>query len=481
MQCRYCGIENLAAFRICVSCSEPLPAFGQQRRVKKIRARRALSAPPIERHGVHAAVRPTRVRVTGQGRKTVARTAGFRPGSRMKPGIRSRAGKISRTRRLMSVISQPPISNRDSSTTAGSPADMPARDAVTPVYESPQSPRPPSAGPAPGDLGNERSAAHGAQVHARRPFPPLHAAASPADLGAQRFVKPDYERLRTLAALYDKPHPAARRPLRRMILTLATFVVGASAGLVATWWIASADGARPAATIVPPAPTAGLSSLKRNAQAPASVPKGISANELPYDGRGAPAVRTPAPSAPKTNPEELPYGGASSGTNGVEPEEGETRSSAGAQQRKKALRLRGARMNPDGIAARRDDAVNDVQAPPSQRKAEKASQRHRSGQRSAKDREFERIRQQVDEELKKKPEQRRSAGAARTRSRASTGRVKGGETARQDAGNSGRMRNSLGRCERAANLIRREQCKWRLCRGMWGKNGCPSYAHAKPY
>jgi hypothetical protein len=30
-------------------------------------------------------------------------------------------------------------------------------------------------------------------------------------------------------------------------------------------------------------------------------------------------------------------------------------------------------------------------------------------------------------------------------------------------------------CEQQTNFIQREQCKWRVCGGKWGRNGCPSY------
>ncbi|WP_143131451.1 hypothetical protein [Noviherbaspirillum humi] len=32
-------------------------------------------------------------------------------------------------------------------------------------------------------------------------------------------------------------------------------------------------------------------------------------------------------------------------------------------------------------------------------------------------------------------------------------------------------------CEREPSLFAREACKWRLCSGQWGRNGCPSYHH----
>jgi hypothetical protein len=33
----------------------------------------------------------------------------------------------------------------------------------------------------------------------------------------------------------------------------------------------------------------------------------------------------------------------------------------------------------------------------------------------------------------------------------------------------------LARCEQKSNFILREHCKWDICNGQWGKNGCPSF------
>lgn len=38
-------------------------------------------------------------------------------------------------------------------------------------------------------------------------------------------------------------------------------------------------------------------------------------------------------------------------------------------------------------------------------------------------------------------------------------------------------RTVLAQCEHGANLFRREQCKWQVCGGKWGEDGCPSYDH----
>lgn len=38
--------------------------------------------------------------------------------------------------------------------------------------------------------------------------------------------------------------------------------------------------------------------------------------------------------------------------------------------------------------------------------------------------------------------------------------------------------NSFAQCQALDNFLGREQCKWQVCNGKWGQDGCPSYAHA---
>ena len=265
---------------------------------------------------------------------------------------------------------------------------------------------------------------------------------------------PDYERLRALAALYDQV-PRARRPMFRSALVLITLAVGASAGLVATWWMAGGGHAAATATLSPAA-------QRGHGDMPIAPHAGISANELPYDGRGTHA----ASSAPATNPEELPYGGQPST---AQARRGGTDATGSA--RLKGVSPVAGKSAPIGALSGGDKNVTQPR---------KAANPHRSGARATKDHEFERIRKQADEELKKKAERGRPPGNAHTRSHASSSHA----VSRNDAprASSERSRKALlAKCERAGNFIRREQCKWRLCSGTWGKNGCPSYAHVSPY
>jgi cell division protein FtsX len=47
---------------------------------------------------------------------------------------------------------------------------------------------------------------------------------------------------------------------------------------------------------------------------------------------------------------------------------------------------------------------------------------------------------------------------------------------------SGSVAQRLAACKNAAgwNVIKREECVWDLCKGRWGKDGCPAQATGKP-
>ncbi|QDZ27248.1 hypothetical protein [Noviherbaspirillum sp. UKPF54] len=287
---------------------------------------------------------------------------------------------------------------------------------------------------------------------------------APEERRASRFAAPDYERLRVLAARYEHAPRKRPRPVYRTLLMLLTFVLGASAGLAATWWLAGAKNVpatAPLSRIWKPV------SAARDVQAMPPTRSGISASELPYDGRKPPAAGMAA-SIPKINPAELPYGDPAYGNS-------ETRAGADAENAKRAnMPVRSD--TGTTLPIERGEGRSDAQPQATPRKSARS---HRSAARVMKDREIERIQQQADEELKKKSERRRVVNEARARS--SSGRIATREVPRRASHNSPYMQSKLAKCARVPNLIRREQCKWRVCNGMWGKNGCPSYAHATPY
>lgn len=249
-----------------------------------------------------------------------------------------------------------------------------------------------------------------------------------------------------LAALYETPAPA-RWPLSYLAFMIGIFVIGISIGLAGAWWMASSSGKGMAAPFEQPVPGLKASSPKLRQLQSIGATKGVSQGELPYDGASVEQVDR-KPVTATANQDELPYGGLYS------------ESSAPAQKGVPTV------MQPAETAA--------TQASAGEKKTIKASQRRRTVQRASKDREIERIRQQAAEELKKKTENRQALGAH------ANSRPSSRQTARQEAppvsqGGMSRTRTLLARCEHAANFILREQCKWQLCGGMWGKNGCPSY------
>lgn len=279
-------------------------------------------------------------------------------------------------------------------------------------------------------------------------------------VNSARFAKPDYEQLRMLAALYEA-QPLTRQPLSRIaymiVFMLGIFVIGALLGLAGAWWMASSSGKGVATPLEQGSST--WSSLKLSRPQPPAVAKGISPGELPYDGA---AVEQGA-EALFINQDERPYGGLHSGSGATNQSVPLAAVSSG---------------NENAAAKLAEKAV--VHASMGEKKTAKAPQKRHVVQRSTKDREIERIRRQAAEELKKKTENRRAlaghASSRRSAPRSSSHQHASHETPPAAPSASSKMQAMLASCEQATNFILREQCKWRLCSGIWGKNGCPSYA-----
>jgi len=108
---------------------------------------------------------------------------------------------------------------------------------------------------------------------------------------------------------------------------------------------------------------------------------------------------------------------------------------------------------------------------PPQKPVAKAPQQRRVTRKTPSDREIERIKQQAAEELKKKTEIQRMKEDARRNAEGT--RQMADADSRKQSQNS--HVNVIARCEKVSNFIRREMCKWEVCGGKWGKNGCPSY------
>ena len=268
-----------------------------------------------------------------------------------------------------------------------------------------------------------------------------------------------------LAAMYEVQVPT-RRPLSRIAFMIGIFAIGASLGLAGVRWMVPSSDGEAIASFERSVLSSTWPLQKRSKFQAFNAAKGIDQGELPYDG--APVEQ--AVGAPPINSDELPYGGLYAGSRAVDQD-----------------------TSPAAVSSRNEDAGAKpvekkavMRASVGEEKAAKAQQKRRGVQRVAKDKEIERIRQQAAEELKKQTENRRTL-AAYASSLRSTPRPPSRHSASQEVPSTAPSTSSktlamLARCEHAANFILREQCKWRLCSGRWGKNGCPSYStHGSSY
>ncbi|WP_334189506.1 hypothetical protein [Noviherbaspirillum sp.] len=317
-----------------------------------------------------------------------------------------------------------------------------------------------------------------------------------------------------------------KRRWTRVVLMPTIFVVGAFVGLSANWWMKKPAGeparSSPAAVVSIP-----MEKDEPNLPATAGTRKGISASELPYDGNPPPMKDDGAVAAAAATDAVIPSSGASGAATGEsaagsETDDGRTKTAeveerappppvAGVTARQPAAQVREADQKAAAIEA---DIPQKAVAPKSaarepevalareaDRKAasieDDTPQKAAASRRIAKDpeidrirrqaaldradavqaeknREIERIRQQAAEELKKKNENQRAADEARTRA-TNRPNVTSASEKRQSPVAGASKRALLAQCERRSNFILREHCKWEICDGSWGKNGCPSY------
>jgi len=272
--------------------------------------------------------------------------------------------------------------------------------------------------------------------------------------GSPRLRKPNDEQLRAIAALYDTPPARSRRPWRRGGIISMIFVVGSLVGFGMASLLMERTG------------TAAGGSERA---ARVSAGQGTSTGELPNDGNRmaeSPSDNRPAQTGISTN--ELPYGGEnisgeSAAQSKLSPAETSTSGTSATPPTKQEL-----------VPERPDAEKRSEQASTSSpKKANQASQRRRSTRHINKDREIERIRQQATEELKKKTEFQQQTGEYREGD-------SGDKLLKQQSHSISlktfAINRKLAQCEQADNLILRERCKWQICNGKWGKNGCPSYS-----
>jgi len=259
-------------------------------------------------------------------------------------------------------------------------------------------------------------------------------------------------------------------------MMIGVFVIGAGVGLAAAWWMHTPQSATSASAVpsstVRSSPVVPAADSKR-----AAVIRGISPSELPYDGAPPPAV----PSDPEPVASQVPaVPEMSSGASGSEPADARNAGAGEIEQDAPvaAPPASAAKAQKPAQVQPTDDEPKAAKAPPREGNTSVANAAPKRKSTARSDREIERIRRQVDEELKKKTDH----GRAPTDSRPGT--VQGGRndqvsrqgnSASASAARVSATRASLAQCDRKSNFIRRELCRWDVCKGSWGKNGCPSY------
>ncbi len=297
-----------------------------------------------------------------------------------------------------------------------------------------------------------------------------------------------YEQLHGLGPDFGEYRPPGRSRLRRITTMLGVFVIGAGVGLAAAWWLHhSTPSPQVVSTPVSPtrvAPAASAVDSKRSLAV-----RGISSSELPYDGAPPPQPAEPSqarvePVSPA--PSEAPANITSGGSAVTESESGGGEKPAARSGEQQVSTEEAASPVVSGKAPKEPAAADEDDTPKSA-KANKqsgasvagAAPKRKSVPRLS-DREIERIRRQVDEELKKKSEHGRAPGDFRdganlTNSREGTRKVAAASPSRETS-----TRAMLMRCERNTNIFRREYCRWQVCNGSWGRRGCPSYQPHTP-
>lgn len=90
---------------------------------------------------------------------------------------------------------------------------------------------------------------------------------------------------------------------------------------------------------------------------------------------------------------------------------------------------------------------------------------------STRDEEVQRLKAQADSETQSERQGRSSA-------KPSTSSGGGNQPRSRERGTQAKtldLSRALAECNKEEGLFFRERCKWRLCNGRWGKQGCPSY------
>ncbi|RZI43195.1 hypothetical protein EGT07_10150 [Herbaspirillum sp. HC18] len=317
-------------------------------------------------------------------------------------------------------------------------------------------------------------------AHRGAPYDQVRVEPSLDDGGLPSDKRAFYEQFNTDG--YAAHRPAARSVLRRVGMMLGVFAIGASVGLAVAWWLHSPVAGSPVGDAIQSPSSAYRSAQKASQSGRTPAVRGISSSELPYDGAAPPLDAADAPAVaakPIGKNAEASSGSSASGgrTNGSRAPAAESPQQEQQEAMDEAV--------PPSVAAAKQKEPSDQtnaradtqarQAQPARKGSSVVSAvpKRKTPSRQASDREIERIRQQADDELKKKPERARGVGSAGSPNAAN--RTGSRNVITISAPGASVRSAMLARCNSASNFIGREICKWRVCNGSWGANGCPSY------
>ncbi|HEY4541476.1 MAG TPA: hypothetical protein VIG66_03770 [Noviherbaspirillum sp.] len=316
------------------------------------------------------------------------------------------------------------------------------------------------------------------------------------------------------------------RVWRRVLNTIAIFLVGGAAGVAGAWWAQLPDFASEQSATISAPDTSGASMPA--AAASSLVPPSFAESESgAADDDGAePETRPPfIPRLPYaldlgSDPAASSADGASEGKAAIDVEaaadnkEGERQETARARAKpdsasgepqtatdstttgagtashersdagkavSKGAKSPAVQRNVDRVETKKKGTSTKLASAARNSKSSSASGKRTAPKPSS--REMERIRQQAADELWRKTVRERIPSSSATSRRdpassgaSSTARASALPVSRQRAKRSvAAVRAQWARCERSDGFWQRERCKWRLCGGSWGEGGCPSF------
>lgn len=525
MQCRYCRTKNSSSAQVCVSCNKPLsppvsPLIRRRRteyagrhHVDNIRSAPHLQSDNSVRNGTATQGPSVSLPAKSPSVKGTSGASTFAPEQQpMRTTSSAGRGMNPPLQRPAEPSFSQPVGASLPPHTANSSAQVP------PVFTGTSS----------------RTAAANAASRSSGPNP----ASGMDSHGRQEpsLVPPPFAALNGIDPAYEKEERRRKR-VARIVMMIGIFLIGVGSGLSGLWWLEHEHESPTVSSAGESTPAQVQAGSTATAAAPLHAPGTIiSRDELPYDGNPPGQANVPRPAerpTAKISPEELPGDHQpilSSGSSTVDETSNEGRAgvslpppdkvqpdrantaevpptvksapateslttqdkdTARAPQEEKSDNTQSAReqsttnplMMDEKKTARTSRKHRSVVAQSSEskattnplmmddKKAARAAKREKSVRTSTKEAEINRIREQAGEELKKKSGNPKSAASFRGGSVSARKRSASAKTASHLADRSA----AVARCAKAGNIILREKCKWQLCSGRWGRDGCPSY------